>query len=547
MSSSSDQPAPLRLEVEPERHTLPAAFEGDQHVLVTVRCLADQRPSGQRAVTMPRSVIFVIDASGSMTGRPLAEVSAAVLWQVERMTEQDRVAVVAFDRAAHCVAPFTSLDADGRGRVRDAVLGIISGGGTNLSAALALGQSLLAGEDEQRHKMLALFSDGEPSVGVCDPAALVQLVREWRDVTLVALGFGPHYDPRLLGALAAAGHGPHRFIEGSSACRSETSEAFGQVTAARFLQPRLALTAGRGVRLLSATHPRIDSTDIARGGTGTLELRLPDLVAGDELGVMVRVRVRTHAGSIGVAARALLVAEVSAREGSNAAPKAVNAEAMVRLSAHGAGARTPGVRAHLALMRCDALREEGRAALEDERLDDAISLLNVALGELEAAQRSVAAHGQHHPELRRKLDEADHIVRSECAAWRGTRTRHDTLVAVRRSCVTHLGCHTVSHAMPRAWLEIWPDYPSASLVALGSIETLGRRYDSSIYLDDPSVSREHALLVETSSGYLLKALDTTNATQVDGEVVEPGTARLLQDGAVLQLGGVPLRYGSTDR
>ena len=64
-----------------------------RHVLVTLRA-----PAASGEITRsPASVAFVIDRSGSMSGRKLALAREAVIQAIRRLLPQDRFAVVAYD------------------------------------------------------------------------------------------------------------------------------------------------------------------------------------------------------------------------------------------------------------------------------------------------------------------------------------------------------------------------------------------------------------------------------------------------------------------
>ena len=72
--------------------------------------------------------------------------------------------------------------------------------------------------------------------------------------------------------------------------------------------------------------------------------------------------------------------------------------------------------------------------------------------------------------------------------------------------------------------------------------TLGRDPTVEITINDPEVSRQHALLLETPSGFQIQDLGSTNGTLVDGQRLgsEP---LLLRSGQVITMGSsVILRY-----
>jgi FHA domain/zinc-ribbon domain len=69
--------------------------------------------------------------------------------------------------------------------------------------------------------------------------------------------------------------------------------------------------------------------------------------------------------------------------------------------------------------------------------------------------------------------------------------------------------------------------------------TVGRRPDSDIFLDDVTVSRDHAVLVRRGSDYFLDDLGSLNGTYVNRRRIE---SHRLADGDELQIGKYKLAY-----
>ena len=69
--------------------------------------------------------------------------------------------------------------------------------------------------------------------------------------------------------------------------------------------------------------------------------------------------------------------------------------------------------------------------------------------------------------------------------------------------------------------------------------TIGRRPDSDIFLDDVTVSRDHALLVHRADGWHLDDLGSLNGTYVNRHRIE---SHRLEDGDELQVGKFKLTY-----
>jgi pSer/pThr/pTyr-binding forkhead associated (FHA) protein len=69
--------------------------------------------------------------------------------------------------------------------------------------------------------------------------------------------------------------------------------------------------------------------------------------------------------------------------------------------------------------------------------------------------------------------------------------------------------------------------------------SIGRRPESDVFLDDVTVSRDHALLVQRGSDYYLDDCGSLNGTYVNRERVD---SHRLEDGDELQIGKYKLTY-----
>lgn len=82
--------------------------------------------------------------------------------------------------------------------------------------------------------------------------------------------------------------------------------------------------------------------------------------------------------------------------------------------------------------------------------------------------------------------------------------------------------------------------PEGERVALGeSVVSVGRLGDSTLVFEDPSVSRNHAEIRPSGTGFKVLDLGSTNGTFVNGERVSESQ---LSDGDLVEFGSISIRF-----
>lgn len=123
---------------------------------------------------------------------------------------------------------------------------------------------------------------------------------------------------------------------------------------------------------------------------------------------------------------------------------------------------------------------------------------------------------------------------------RGDRFRIDSDMVDRRGVVLSDRAITPDLAVATEHPPAMDLIVGSRRLALAALDRhrLGRALDNDIVLDDPSVSRRHALLSIRAGNWLLEDQGSSHGTFVNGKRVQ---AALLRPGDQLQLGGVLLR------
>lgn len=160
----------------------------------------------------PLNLATVIDASGSMSGLPIAAAKSATIGVIGALEEVDRLSVISFatDTVVHCDA--VVQDAPGKALSVSRTSEITTRGSTDLAAGWFSGCECVArvmqSNPNLRNRVI-LLSDGHANHGITDPARLERHANELRTrgVMTSTIGIGNGYSPTQLQAIAEHGGG----------------------------------------------------------------------------------------------------------------------------------------------------------------------------------------------------------------------------------------------------------------------------------------------------------------------------------------------------
>lgn len=158
-------------------------------------------PPPSAAEARPRSVLFLLDKSRSMSGFKLQQSAAAIKAALAGLTAADRFAIGAFDFAHGLVLPFRAADATAKAAAQgtlDSLGNLVGIGATSLREGVKGALAAFSGNGMLRQ--VFLFSDGFSSF---QP----EEIRNPDSVQVFALGMGRDLNRARLEALAEGNHG----------------------------------------------------------------------------------------------------------------------------------------------------------------------------------------------------------------------------------------------------------------------------------------------------------------------------------------------------
>lgn len=184
--------------------------------------------------TQPRSVVFVIDISGSMEGEKIIQAREGIISCIQNLLYEDWFGVAAF---AHTVYEYEN-EMISAGYPEDAinwVLDLSSGGGTALSAGLVKGVEIgMSSPLDTIYIDLFLISDGLPNVGSDTTEEILQDVADaaagtGKTVRIFGVGIGVDLDQSFLSALTFETGGEAVFALDDSEIKGYITDLFSRV------------------------------------------------------------------------------------------------------------------------------------------------------------------------------------------------------------------------------------------------------------------------------------------------------------------------------
>jgi len=270
---------------------------GARRVLAELRLAAGTDAPGQKQ-RFPVALAVVLDISGSMAGDKIEQAKSSVLQLVERMHDEDQVAIVVYNHDAQLIQALAPVGSS-RAAIRSRIQWVTAGGGTMIPQALDLGAGALAGAPERLVRRVVLVSDGLDGSGLsADLVARSVRERASSGQSTSSLGIGSDYDERFLTSVADAGRGNYAFLAMGSELQAFLHRELEETSSTVVEQVAATLDLPGGWRLTRAYGAE------AEGAEGLVRIPIGPMFAGDERRVVLDLTVNAGApgdtGSMGV-------------------------------------------------------------------------------------------------------------------------------------------------------------------------------------------------------------------------------------------------------
>lgn len=190
-------------------------------------------PAIDRAAERPKkTVVFVVDRSGSMSGQKIEQAKGALKFVLNNLREGDLFNIVAYDNAVESFRPeLQKFDEASRQAALGFIEGVYAGGSTNIDGALATALEQL--RDSSRPNYVLFMTDGLPTAGEVNEMKIVANSQTHNHVRARVVTFGVGYDvnSRLLDKLARQNFGQSEYVRPDENIEERVSRLYQKIEA----------------------------------------------------------------------------------------------------------------------------------------------------------------------------------------------------------------------------------------------------------------------------------------------------------------------------
>lgn len=259
--------------------------------------LASPEVKSALAEKTEKTMVFVFDKSGSMSGKKIEQAKEALKFLINQLKPGDTFNVIAYDSAVEAFRPeLQRADADTVKAALGFADGLYAGGSTNIDGAMQKALKMLA--DPKRPSYVLFMTDGLPTVGEMNEMKIAANAKQANAVNARVFVFGVGFDvnARLLDRLSHEQRGQSVYVRPNENIETHVSALYNKIGSPLLTDLAVTFDFDRVIQAgtaapISRTYPR-QLTDLFQGEQlvwvgrykypGTVKVNLTGSVAGEK-------------------------------------------------------------------------------------------------------------------------------------------------------------------------------------------------------------------------------------------------------------------------
>ncbi|MDO4549832.1 MAG: VIT domain-containing protein [Planctomycetia bacterium] len=183
---------------------------------------------------LPKTVFFVMDNSGSMSGKKIKQAKEALKFVLNNLRAGDTFNIMVYNSTIQLFKEEMQIFTDETRREGLVFTeGIYSGGGTNINTALTKTLEILAKSNDKNPKYIFFLTDGCPTVGECNEIKITENAHQANTIKARIFAFGVGYDlnSRLLDKLVRKSSGQSEYVQPNENIEERISRLYEKLSA----------------------------------------------------------------------------------------------------------------------------------------------------------------------------------------------------------------------------------------------------------------------------------------------------------------------------
>ena len=211
---------------------------------------------------MPKTVVFVLDRSGSMAGKKIEQARKALKFVLGNLRDDDTFNIVVYDDRVETFRPtLQRYGPTAREEAERFVDNVREGGSTNIDEALKTALDMV--RDDSRPGYILFLTDGLPTAGATSETVIAAHCRSSNrsHARLFAFGVGYDVNARLLDRLSGGNSGTSEYVKPDQDIEATVARFYAKLTSPVLSDVRIEMSGTD----LNRTYPR-DLPDLFEGG-----------------------------------------------------------------------------------------------------------------------------------------------------------------------------------------------------------------------------------------------------------------------------------------
>ena len=193
--------------------------------------LASPKIIAESKKPLPKTVLLVLDKSGSMSGVKINQARDALKFVLNNLNENDTFNIITYnDRIELFRTENQMFNSETRKAATDFCDSIRAGGSTNIGDALSVSLKML--QDKKQPNYVLFLTDGQPTVGEQNEMKLAEIAKNANDVGARIFSFGVGFDlnSRLLDRISRDNRGQTEFVLPDENIEGRISQLYSRIS-----------------------------------------------------------------------------------------------------------------------------------------------------------------------------------------------------------------------------------------------------------------------------------------------------------------------------